>query len=83
MKIGGNPIRVVSEDEVTPDVMVLCTRVADRPVPYVPSNQYPCTFCGEPVWASIASSVQFIERGNLPACLQCAIALESQPEARA
>lgn len=76
--IGGVPMRVVSMAEAEAVEAVICMRVADLPIPPVPSSIERCGACDARVWVSSTSP-----RGPRRLCLDCitsATAQEPKPE---
>jgi hypothetical protein len=64
--IGGVPMRVVSMEEAEAVEAVICMRVADLPIPPVPSSIERCGACDARVWVSSTSP-----RRPRRLCLDC------------
>jgi hypothetical protein len=63
---------------VTERHIIICTRIADLPVPYAPARQALCSVCGHDVWLGYAV-LRDVPDGE-PTCEQC-VRLTIPPDA--
>ena len=59
-----------------PRQIIVCTRIADLPVPYAPAQQALCSVCGHDIWLGYAV-LRDVPDGE-PTCQQC-VALTVPP----